>query len=122
MDDALAAELHHSQVIDMTTTGGRTGVPRRIEIYLHDLDGRLFISGTPYPTKRAWLRNIEADPHITIHLKQHQPVDVPATARVIEDPDERRPLIEAAARRWKRDDIDDMMAMSPLIEIVPDDV
>lgn len=120
MDDALSAELHHSQIIDLTTTGRRSGEPRRIEIFLHELDGRLFISGTPFPQKRAWLRNIEDDPHVTIHLKQHRAVDVPATARAIDDPAERRPLIEAAARRWRRDDLDDMMAMSPLVEVFPD--
>ena len=122
MDPALSTALHHSQVIDLTTTGRRTAQPRRIEIFLHDLDGRLFISGMPFPRKRAWLHNIEADPHVTIHLKRHTVADVPATARVIEDPAERRPLIEAAATRWGRDDIEVMMAQSPLIEVAPDDV
>jgi deazaflavin-dependent oxidoreductase (nitroreductase family) len=119
MDPTLARALHRNQVIDLTTTGRRTGSARRIEIYLHDLDGRLFISGMPSPRRRAWLHNIDADPHVTIHLKQHGHLDVPATARVVEDPDERRPLIEAAARRWGRHDVDQMMALSPLIELSP---
>ena len=115
-----AGALHRSQTIDLTTTGRRSGEPRRIEIYLHDLDGRLFISGTPYPRKRAWLLNVEADPHVVIHLKQEATVDVPALARAIDDPDERRPLVEAAARRWGRDDVELMMAQSPLIELTVD--
>jgi deazaflavin-dependent oxidoreductase (nitroreductase family) len=119
MDATLAAALHRSQVVDLTTTGRRTGLPRRIEIFLHDLDGRLFISGMPSPTRRDWLRNVAADPHVTLHLKRGVVADVPATARVVEDPAERRPLIEAAASRWGRHDVELMMEQSPLIELVP---
>ena len=54
-------------------------------------------------------------PNVIVHLKKGIEADVPATARVITDPHEARPLIEAAARRWRRDDVDDMIAHSPLI-------
>ncbi|WP_034622034.1 nitroreductase family deazaflavin-dependent oxidoreductase [Cellulomonas sp. URHE0023] len=114
-------ELYRSQIIDLTTTGRRTGESRRIEIYLHHLDGRLFISGQPSPRTRAWVHNVTADPNVVIHLKVGAVDDVPARARVLEDPDERRPLIEAAARRWGREDVDVMMAQSPLIELTPSD-
>ena len=64
MDDRVLDTLDHNQVIDITTTGRRTGQPRRIEIFLHNLDGRLIISGIPRPGRtRAWLRNVTADPH-----------------------------------------------------------
>jgi deazaflavin-dependent oxidoreductase (nitroreductase family) len=119
---AVQAALHRSQVIDLTTTGRRTGEPRRIEIFLHDLDGRLFITGMPAPGARKWLLNVAADPHVTVHLKQGFMVDIPALARVLEDPAERRPLLEAAARTWGRDDVDRMMAQSPLIEVTPVEV
>lgn len=119
MDASLWAALHRSQVIDLTTTGRRTGQPRRIEIFLHEFEGRLFISGMPFPTKRHWLLNVEADPRVTVHLKRDVVADVAATARVIEDPAARRPLIEAAARRWGRHDVDRMMEHSPLIELTP---
>ena len=119
MDTAVAHALHRSQIIDLTTTGRHTGEARRIEIYLHDLHGRLFISGTPRPSTRAWIYNVAADPHVVIHLKDGFSADVPGLATVIEDPAERRPLIEAAAATWGRDDIDLMMEQSPLIEIIP---
>jgi len=118
-DMATPSALYRSQLIDLTTTGRSSGEPRRIEIYLHHLDGRLFISGQPSPRTRAWIHNVAADPHVVIHLKAGTVVDVPALARVVDDPEERRPLIEAAAARWGRDDIDAMMAQSPLIEITP---
>ena len=110
MDDATRTALHRSQVIDLTTTGRRTGQQRRIEIFLHDLDGLLFITGTPRADRtRDWIYNIKADPRVVIHLKRGAVVDLPATARVITDPDEGRPLIEAAARRWGRTDVDEML-------------
>lgn len=119
--EAIRAALDQSQVIDLTTTGRKTGQPRRIEIFLHHDDGRLFITGMPRADRtRDWIRNISADPHVVLHLKQSTVADVPATARVVDDPDERRPLIEAAARRWGRTDVDDMMRHSPLIVLAVD--
>jgi deazaflavin-dependent oxidoreductase (nitroreductase family) len=116
VDEATRAGLHHSQVIDLTTTGRRTGQPRRIEIFLHDEDGLLFISGTPRADRtRDWIHNITADPNVVVHLKVTVVADLPATARVITDPDERQPLIEAAARRWGRTDVAEMLQYSPLI-------
>ena len=114
--EAILAALNHSQVIDLTTTGRRTGQQRRIEIFLHIDDGQLFITGMPRADRtRDWIHNIEADPHVVIHLKQSVVVDVPATARVVTEPEERRPFIEAAARRWRRTDVPDMLRHSPLI-------
>jgi deazaflavin-dependent oxidoreductase (nitroreductase family) len=119
MDDAIHEALDHSGVIDITTTGRTTGLPRRIEIYLHSIDGRLLISGMPVANRtRAWLRNLEADPQLTIHLKGPRvTADVPATARVVTDPTERRLLLEGVARNWRRTDLDAMVAHSPLIEV-----
>jgi deazaflavin-dependent oxidoreductase (nitroreductase family) len=108
--------LHHSQVIDLTTTGRRTGQPRKIEIFLHDKDGLLFISGMPRADRtRDWIHNITADPQVVVHLKQRIAVDIPATARVVTDPAERRQLMAAAAQRWGRTDVDEMVRHSPLI-------
>ena len=124
MDPAVRTALHHSQVIDLTTTGRRTGQPRKIEIFLHDKDGLLFISGMPRADRtRDWIHNVTADPHVVVHLKQSRtPVDIPATARVVTDLAERRPLMEAAAQRWGRTDVDEMVLHSPLIVLtVADD-
>jgi deazaflavin-dependent oxidoreductase (nitroreductase family) len=116
LDPAVRSALTRSQLIDLTTRGRRTGLLRRIEIYLHHDDGRLFITGMPRSDRtRDWIHNISADPHVVIHLKQSVVADVPATARVVTDPDERRPLIEAAARRWRRTDVPEMLRHSPLI-------
>ena len=120
MDDTIRAALDHSGVIDITTTGRRSGEARRIEIFIHNLGGRLVISGMPMPDRtRAWLHNLEADPALTIHLKGPYAVaDLPATARVITDPAERRALLTGVAANWKRRDLDVMVEHSPLIEVM----
>ena len=116
MDETTQAALHQSQVIDLTTTGRRSGQPRKIEIFLHDEDGLLFITGIPFAGRtRDWIHNISADPGVVVHLKQSVSADVPATARVITDRDERLPLLQVAAQRWGRTDIEDMLEHSPLI-------
>jgi deazaflavin-dependent oxidoreductase (nitroreductase family) len=122
VDENTSTALYRSQVIDLTTTGRRTGRPRRIEIFLHEEDGRLFISGMPRADRtRDWIHNITADPHVVVHLKQSISADIPATARVVTDPAERRPFIEAAARRWGRTDVDEMLRHSPLIVLTMPD-
>ena len=86
MDENTSTALYRSQVIDLTTTGRRTGRSRRIEIFLHEEDGWLFISGMPRADRtRDWIHNITADPHVVVHLKQPVSADIPATARVVTD-------------------------------------
>jgi deazaflavin-dependent oxidoreductase (nitroreductase family) len=120
VNEDVGTALYRSQIIDITTTGRRTAAPRRIEIFLHAEDGVLFITGMPRPGHaRAWIYNIAADPRVTVHLKVGVTADVAAMARVVTDPVEARPLIEAAARRWRRDDIEEMIAHSPLIVLTP---
>jgi deazaflavin-dependent oxidoreductase (nitroreductase family) len=115
----LRASLDRSQVIDLTTTGRRSGEPRRIEIFIHNLDGRLVISGMPVPGRtRAWLRNVADHPGVTLHYKAPRAVgDVEGTARIVTDPAERRELLEGVARNWGRDDVDVMVEHSPLMVV-----
>ena len=120
INDAIRAALERGQTIDITTTGRRTGEPRRIEIVFHNIDGRIYISGTPSPRKRSWLANLEADPHFTFHLKGRVRADLPATARVITDDAERRVIFPHVARNWRRNDVDTMVRYSPLIEVTFD--
>lgn len=104
-------------VVDISTTGRRSGQERRIEIVMHNIDGRLYISGQPSRRRRSWLANLDADPTFTLHVKRGAHADLPATAREITDPSERRQVLEHVARNWKRDDVDVMVEYSPLIEV-----
>jgi deazaflavin-dependent oxidoreductase (nitroreductase family) len=105
--------------IDITTTGRKTGEPRRIEIVFHNIGGRLYISGMPgFP--RSYIANLTADPHFTFHLKGAVQADLAATARIITDKDERREVLKSVAQNWKRDDVDVMVEQSPLFEVTID--
>ena len=117
LDDRVRRALSRGHRIDITTTGRRTGLPRRIELVFHNIDGRIYISGLPSRRKRAWMYNLEADPRMTLHLKSVGE-DLPARARVVVDVAERRTILGEVARAWHRDDIDVMVAASPLIEVL----
>jgi len=119
--DPVQSALSRGGTIDITTIGRKTGTPRRIEIVFHRIDGRIWISGMPSPRRRSWIANLAADPRLTVHLKGPIAVaDLPATARIVDDPAERRTILERVARAWRRTDVDRMVEQSPLIEVVLD--
>ena len=119
--DEIDAALEHGQTIDITTTGRRSGRPRRLEIVFHNIDGRIYISGTPSRRRRSWLANLEAKPRFTFHLKGRVKADLQATARIIDDEAERRAVLPHVARAWGRTDLDAMVRYSPLIEVTFED-
>jgi deazaflavin-dependent oxidoreductase (nitroreductase family) len=116
MDERIRRALSRGHTIDLTTTGRRTGLPRRIELVFHAIDGGVYISGLPgFP--RDWLANIRANASVTFHLKGAVQADLPATARELTEPEERRRILEQVARNWGRTDVDVMMTRSPLIQV-----
>lgn len=123
MDERVARALSRGHLIDITTSGRRTGLPRRIEIVFHNIDGRLYISGIPRRgRKRSWLLNLAADPRLTLHLKGVVSADLAAHARVIDGEAERRAIMPAIAAAWRRTDLEEMVRWSPLIEVTVDDL
>ena len=124
MNEKITESLAHGHTIDITTTGRLTGQPRRIEIVFHNIDGRLIITGSPRSDrKRAWLLNLETDPNLTFHLKGSVKADLPATARVITDPTERREIAEwVVANAWPNQEVEAMTAYSPMIEVTLQDL
>jgi len=117
LDERMRAALTQGGVIDITTTGRRTGQPRRIEIVFHAFDGRVYISGFPRPKKRSWLANLEAQPRFTFHLKGEVAADLAAVARPIAAEAERREVLAKVAQTWNWTDIEDAVKMSPLVEV-----
>jgi deazaflavin-dependent oxidoreductase (nitroreductase family) len=116
------------RTIDITTTGRRSGQPRRIEIAFYRLAGDIYLSGVPGPTTRNWLANLAAQPAFIFHLKNGPVVDLPATATVITDPAERRRVlgvfVEEFNRRhgpaspWPEAVLDEWVEHSPLAKVV----
>jgi deazaflavin-dependent oxidoreductase (nitroreductase family) len=135
LDDAVVRALaigpdssRAERTIDITTLGARSGVPRRIEIWFHRVDGHWYLTGMPVP--RGWYANLRANPRFIVHLKHEVTVDLPATAVPVDEPTRRRVITavldlqnrpEIAAQVGRRQDLDDWLSHSPLVEIVFDD-
>ena len=118
--EEINAALQGVNTVDITTTGRKSGKPRKLEIVFHNIDGRIYISGSPSPRRRSWLANLDANPKMTFHLKGKVRADLPATARVIGDEAERRTILPHIARNWGRKDLETMVQQSPLIEVTLD--
>ena len=118
-DERISRALSRGHTIDITTTGRQSGQPRRIELVFHNIDGHVVISGLP--GRRDWYANLVADPRLTFHLKGAVKADLPATARPIVEPVERRAVMTRVAQNWGRSDLDRMLQHSPLIEVTFDE-
>ena len=108
--------LAHDRTVDITTTGRRSGEPRRIEIMFHNLDGRIYISGLP--GRRGWYANVVAHPNFVFHLKETAHADIPSRAHPITDPAERRRVLSGVLAGIGREgELEDWVERSPLIEV-----
>jgi deazaflavin-dependent oxidoreductase (nitroreductase family) len=112
-------------VADITTTGRKTGLPRRIEIYFHQFDGQLYLTGRP-GFKRDWQANIEANPEFTLHLKRGFSADVPVRGEPEPDREERaRIMTRALIESWGSDpdrvaaSLDHWVDTAPFIRFQP---
>ena len=119
MDDEVRSALATERTIDITTTGRKTGQPRRKEIWFHNVDGRILITGMP--GRRSWYANLLADPAFTFHLKESIAVDLAATAPPITDAEEKRGLLAIITGRINAQNLEEWVARSPLVEVVFED-
>lgn len=118
VEEQVARALAADRVVDITTTGRRSGEPRRIEIWLWTLEGGGYaISGRP-GRPRGWYANLRTTPAFTVHVKRDAKADLPARALLVNDPEERRRLITEIARRsGSEDELEERMARSPLVRV-----
>ena len=113
--DVLQA-LERDRVIDITTTGKQSGQPRRKEIWFHNIQGRIFITGLP--GTRDWYANLSANPEFTFHLKEGVKADLPAVASPITDQTERREILTAILQKLDQNyNLEKWVAESPLVEV-----
>ena len=116
MNEVIAQALQHDRTIDITTIGRKSGQPRRIEIWFHKVDNRLFITGSP--GHRDWYANLVAQPRFTFHLKESVQADLPATAVPITDEMQRQEILSAILQKLGRShDLAAWMPASPLVEV-----
>ncbi|MBE0690217.1 MAG: nitroreductase family deazaflavin-dependent oxidoreductase [Anaerolineae bacterium] len=58
-------------VLLLTTTGRRSGLPRVTPLQYEALDGAYYV-GSAYGTEADWCRNILADPHVKVRVKNQR--------------------------------------------------
>lgn len=117
MENGIRRALKTDLVIDITTIGRKTGKPRRLEIWFHNLDGELFLTGSP-GKKRDWLANLIANPAFTFHLKQSIRADIPAKATPIFDGPSRREIMARLIEKLGGGrDLEAWVKDSPLVKI-----
>ena len=103
MEPDIKAALDAGGIADITTTGRKSGLPRRIEIYFHQFDGAYYLTGRP-GRKRDWESNIEANPEFTLHLKRGVSADLDVVAEQgVSQVEKRRILLRALVENWDSD-------------------
>jgi deazaflavin-dependent oxidoreductase (nitroreductase family) len=116
IDERVRDALEQDRTIEITTIGRRSGKPRRVEIWFHNVGGRIYISGLP--GRRGWYANLLAEPEFVFHLKETVKADIRARARPLTSLSEREKVLpkllagigrEAALAEW--------VAHSPLVEV-----
>jgi deazaflavin-dependent oxidoreductase (nitroreductase family) len=116
MNGEIRDALERDRVIDITTTGRSSGRPRRIEIWFYNVDGRVYLSGTP--GRRDWYANLKANPDFVFHLRQSLQADLPVRARLVTDPKERRDVVEGIFKTGAASgDVEGWVAGSPIAEV-----
>ena len=116
--EVLRNELADDPTVDITTTGRRSGLRRRIEIWMLDVDGRFFITGTP--GRRDWLANLQSDPRLVVHLKRRAGIELAATAVPVDDTETRRRVLEHLSANWYRSQtpVDELVETAPMVEVL----
>ena len=117
MDARIRRALETERTIDITTTGRTTGRPHRIEIWVHNLEGQLYLTGTP--GTRGWYANLLAYPEFLFHLKGRIRADLRARATAVVEPAQRRAILARLLDRLGHaDKLDAWVRESPLVEVV----
>ncbi len=100
LDPVLREILGSSFFIRTTMTRRRTGTPRTIETtYVWNGGDRVVLSG--YPGKRDWVANMRAHAEVTLHTVEGSAhYDIPGSARVLTDRDERIPHLLDFIAHW----------------------
>ena len=116
MNEQVKQALEQDRTIDITTIGRKTGLPRRIEIWFHNLEGCLYITGLP--GSRDWYANLVANPVFTFHLKESMQADLPARATPIVDEAQRRDILaRITGNLGGQRDFEAWVQDSPLVEV-----
>jgi hypothetical protein len=123
--------LVNDRLVDIVTIGRKTGELRKIEIWFHNIDGRIIICGKPRGERsdgtpwsnRGWLANMRANPKFTFCLKESCEAELSAQAVEITDVDDRRRLMVLPNMEWYREQVEkveDLVVGSPIVQVLFD--
>ncbi len=76
--------------------------------------------GAKFDSTKTALRDLLGDPKLTFHLKESAQADLPATARVVTDPEEKRRVFLNApklAEYISEGNVQEWVDGSPLVEV-----
>jgi deazaflavin-dependent oxidoreductase (nitroreductase family) len=94
----LARFMGSHAMLLLTTTGRRSGLPRRTALTFQPLDDRyLVLAGMGVGSD--WYRNLLAEPRVRVRIGAQT---FPATAEPVLDPEQRRMLAPCIATQWDR--------------------
>ena len=110
-------DLAEVRTIDLTTFGRRSGLPRTVEIWWFNVDGRFIITGTP--GRRDWLANVRSDPRVVIGVRG---MEIRATVDEVRDSEFRRRVFAQRETRWysTQAELDRLVEDAPMIEVLFD--
>ena len=95
----------------LTTTGRRTGLPREIEIWFTERDGRFYLI-SEYPDRANWVRNIRANSHVHVRVGDRR---FEGEARIVND--EREPDLAGVVKALS--DVKYGWSDGAIVEITP---
>jgi deazaflavin-dependent oxidoreductase (nitroreductase family) len=87
---ASISDVADKQVLYLTTTGRRTGLPREVEIWFVVCDGCFYLFAETGEAA-GWVKNIRRNPNVTLRIADRQ---IDATARVLDR--------HTDSKRWDR--------------------
>ena len=116
MDDSIRQALENDKLVDITTTGRKSGRQHTVEVGLRQIDGQLYLSNNP--GTRDWAANLLATPECTYHLKQSVQQALKAQATPILDETVRRNIFTTLLTTENRmEQLEARMARSHLFKI-----
>ena len=90
MDDNIKRALQDDTLVDITTTGRKSGKQHTVEVGQRQIDGQVYLSNNP--GTRDWAANLLTNPEFTYHLKQSVQQALKAQATPIRDETVRRDI------------------------------
>lgn len=117
MNEKISWAVEHDWLVDITTTGRKSGKKHTVEVLLRQIDGQVYLSNQP-GAKRDWAANLLVNPEFIYHLKQSIKVAIKAKATPIYDHENRREIYSVVlAREGRLGQVEQRVQYSNLFKI-----